>query len=95
MTENLVPYKPQDVQPPPIRQKDQSCENCRFWGEEDDAVVVAEVESRDCRRNAPVPGGDSIGLTRWPLVMSLDWCGEWEDEAEYEVRRTREVRIAP
>jgi len=61
----------------------ESCENCRFWiqdeGQEPDAHP--RTLTGECHRYPPVSHPDDedggSGFT-WPPTLAPDWCGEWQ-----------------
>ena len=59
--------------------KEPSCDNCRFWGGDDDSTGP-------CRFNPPVVVlNDDGGLeTVWPLTDDFEWCGKHEPKPEAE-----------
>jgi len=65
-----------------------SCGSCRYWEKLDEPVLP---NTGICRRHSPAPVIDEgVGdeespaglpeycLVKWPVVDSVDWCGEWE-----------------
>jgi hypothetical protein len=51
---------------------------------ERDAESDEDADKGTCRRNPPGVAYDpeeGIGLTVWPLVDFLDWCGEHREQA--------------
>lgn len=61
------------------------CEACRWWARDNFGRALAgphcDGSLSECRRNAPVYGGDSSNRTRasrlFPLTAASDWCGEY------------------
>lgn len=47
-----------------------TCGNCRFY-------APANQRAGECRRFAPDYGDDSRRAS-WPILVSSDWCGEFE-----------------
>lgn len=61
--------------------REQRCETCRFWEDEDADVLKGEGE---CRARRPKMAGE-IGATDdclrdavWPVTRHHQWCGEWQ-----------------
>lgn len=62
----------------------EQCRACRFWTggyrEDEPGFVVPEYVSGDCRRPAPVRGGEGYpdyGKAKWPVTKAVDGCGEF------------------
>lgn len=67
----------------------ESCENCRFWEEWQEADAENNRAMGICRRHAPRPrpfcldnSGNSFpeytDKTEWPNTFEDNWCGEWQ-----------------
>jgi hypothetical protein len=56
---------------PPLNQ---NCENCVFSVSRD--VHQHELE---CHINPPQSALQHGRLGNWPVVMEIDWCGQWKD----------------
>lgn len=51
-----------------------SCENCKFF-----KLYSKDVDGDnrgDCRKKSPIIS--LHGASRWPIVTSTDWCGDFE-----------------
>jgi hypothetical protein len=58
-----------------------NCITCAYF--ERDADSEEDADKGTCRRNPPGVAYDpeeGIGLTVWPLVDFLDWCGEHREQ---------------
>ena len=74
-------------------QREQRCENCRFW------KPLFDDGSGDtgwCKRNPPslfmfpdteLVGEEDINSGHWPTTVQYEWCGEWQPAAETPVKR--------
>ena len=65
-----------------------NCNRCRFWSPNRETgkpwvgIVQAETYHGRCLRLPPMPDAqDEIGR-RWPVVLGVDWCGEFKDCSE-------------
>lgn len=47
------------------------CENCKFW-----RAYSGDDYRGECRRHSPIISDK--GISRWPLVTTSDWCGDFE-----------------
>lgn len=47
------------------------CGNCKFFKKYD-----SEDNRGECRKHSPVITNQ--GLSRWPVVVDSEWCGEFE-----------------
>lgn len=53
----------------------ETCGNCRFCN--------INATPHRCRRKPPVVLQGQLGvLYQWPVVLSTDWCGDWDDGDE-------------
>lgn len=62
-----------------------NCKFCRFWNFValgDETRGIADFQTFDCRRHAPVIGGE-IGVTAWPQTKGKDGCGDFELMPEF------------
>lgn len=77
--------------------KYKACETCFYWkqtvrkGDTRWEENTWEYNGGECRLNPPVivgcAGGPADG--GWPFVRDTDWCGHWDDGANFSDQRPR------
>ena len=62
------------------------CENCAFSNSVEYQKGNRMFTHWECRRESPQimaidkPDGKRQLVSRWPMMRSDDWCGEWEEK---------------
>jgi len=64
----------------------EACATCRFYYPFPEGSYGVDANGKEhrapaighCRRKAPSMDPVSSGA-RWPIVVTRDWCGEWEE----------------
>ena len=72
------PPPPGDEQKPAAEEK-RNCGGCRFYHCQEVAPNLGR-----CRRRAPRLNDEGAGLAKFPRVLAIGWCGEWEARTEKE-----------
>lgn len=65
------------------------CSLCRYFQPEVGAVGNQPLSHGECRRHPPIPvldgnGGHVANDRIWPVVDTVDWCGEFERDLDDE-----------
>jgi hypothetical protein len=58
------------------------CENCKWWSE-DPQISTDRIKKGECRLRPPVViASRHATLTRFPVLRSDEWCGEFYEQWE-------------